>query len=650
MRPSRIVAAVILAWLFAILPSAQAQTAGGSGGRNIGQRLFLETRFAEFFFTNSGGNANATLTNGDPVMNVTASIYGPLPGPFAGQSMNCRACHMVAEQESTGNRIYCDFAVRSPIPDIGDGRTNTTRNALPLADALLPRPTPLLLHNDGQFATAQDLIIGTLTGRNFGWKPTEYTTAIHHIADIIRNDDGSGALAQNYGGLSYADTFGGLEDVPPAYLIPPQNQMDVTATETNNPGYVTDYQIVQNVAALIQDYLETLVFSQDTNAAFNGSPFDVFLIKNGLPQKPAPNETPLQYGRRLLRLVAGLANPQWVTDPADGHFKTNAKGQLFQFGTNELVGLEIFLTDSANLDVATNLQQQGITSGIEIGNCVACHQPPAFTDFLFHNTGAAQQEYDAIYGAGAFAGLSVPGLYQRESNYDAYLPPTTNHPNANGTFETPPTPGNPGQVDLGVWNVFANSDFPAPQSALQQILPQLLSVSPMQIAQSGMSGNSVFFSGTNGSPDWTYYVLASTNLSLPLADWAVVATNSFDSQGHFSFTNTAATNVPQTFYALALGAISPAAALPRTIGLFKTPAVRDLVSSEPYLHTGQMDTIEDVINFYGSFSAFAREGYVRNPDPQLSGILLDKSAVAPLAAFLRALDEENYTDPLCPCP
>jgi hypothetical protein len=49
------------------------------------------------FFTHSGGNANFQPTNGDPVMNTTASIYGPLLGPFAGQSINCRACHLVEE-------------------------------------------------------------------------------------------------------------------------------------------------------------------------------------------------------------------------------------------------------------------------------------------------------------------------------------------------------------------------------------------------------------------------------------------------------------------------------------------------------------------------------------------------------------------------
>ncbi len=628
-----------------------AQDDDAAGTANIGERLFLEPRFAQFFFANSGGNANFTLTNGDPVMNTTASIYGPLAGPFAGQAMNCRACHLVEEHENVGNRTYCDFAPRSPIPDLDDGRSTTTRNAMPLVDALLPRATPMFLHNDGQFATPQDLIIATLTGRNYGWAPTEYATAIGHIVQIIRNDDGRGALAQQYGGWSYPQAFAGTNQIEPQYLIQtPFRLYDVTVTNQTDPNYVSDGQIIQDIAALIQSYLETLVFSQDTNGAFNGSPFDVFLIKNGLPQQPAPNETPLQFSHRLLRLVAGLPNPQWVTDPADGHFMTDAHGQVFQFGSNELAGMEIFFMDSANLDVATNLELQGVTTGIEVGNCIACHTPPTFTDFLFHNNGAAQTEYDAIHGAGAFMNLSVPGLAMRQTNYDAYLPPTTNHPHATDVFETPPTPGNPGQVDLGLWNVFANPDFPAPQAGLQQIMPLLLSAPPPRIGGAGMNGNNFYLTGTNGSPGWTYRVLAGTNLSSPLAEWAVLATNSFDGEGHFSFTNAVDPNVPQKFYAVSLGTLPQATALPGMIALFKTPGVRDLVSSEPYLHTGRMNTIEDVLGFYLNVSAQARAGIIRNAAPQLSAITLDASAVAPLAAFLRALDEENYADIPCPCP
>jgi hypothetical protein len=62
-----------------------------------------------------------------------------------------------------------------------------------------------------------------------------------------------------------------------------------------------------------------------------------------------------------------------------------------------------------------------------------------------------------------------------------------------------------------------------------------------------------------------------------------------------------------------------------------------------------MDTIEDVLSFYLNFSALARAGMVRNAAPQLGGISLDVSAVGPLAAFLRALDEEDYADIPCPC-
>jgi cytochrome c peroxidase len=150
-------------------------------------------------------------------------------------------------------------------------------------------------------------------------------------------------------------------------------------------------------------------------------------------------------------------------------------------------------------------------------------------------------------------------------------------------------------------------------------------------------------------PGGTYYVLASTNLLLPLYAWTIVATNTVGSEGQFSLANVAKPGVPREFYALSLVSISSAAALPRTIALFKTPTVRDLVSSEPYLHTGRMNTLEDVINLYLNFSSNARAGMVRNADPQLSGISLDGSAVAPLAAFLRALDEEDYADIPCPC-
>src|SRR5262249_30862651 len=158
-------------------------------------------------------------------------------------------------------------------------------------------------------------------------------------------------------------------------------------------------EILDKVAALIQAYMEGLVFAQDEQGEFNGSPYDVFLKKNSLPRKPARHESAQDYGQRLLAMIQTLENPQFVTD-ADGAFTTH--DQPFQFGATELEGLKIFLTPN-------NAAPATLPTG-RVGNCIACHAPPAFTDFRFHNTGATQEEYDSIHGQGAFVLMSIPGL------------------------------------------------------------------------------------------------------------------------------------------------------------------------------------------------------------------------------------------------
>jgi hypothetical protein len=57
-------------------------------------------------------------------------------------------------------------------------------------------------------------------------------------------------------------------------------------------------------------------------------------------------------------------------------------------------------------------------------------------------------------------------------------------------------------------------------------------------------------SGSGGTTNGTYYLLASTNIALPLNRWSRVATNHFDAKGNFIFTNAFGTNSPQSFYRL----------------------------------------------------------------------------------------------------
>jgi len=626
---------------------------------NIGERLFLETRFSQYFFAHSGGNVNANIP-GDPTVATLATTTGRVPGPFAGQAVSCRQCHIVDEKGygdfgdlTLGNRTYADFARHTPIPPRDDGRTQTARNTQVLTDALLPHDGPLFLHYDGEFASVHDLIVGTLTGRNYGWKPEEYQTAIHHIASVIRGDDGMGYIATEVRGgrfdtLLFAGSFPGVTSYPnvfagfqplgfyltdPRTLVPhlvsPQNWMNVYSA--------TDQEIVDTVARLIEAYLRNLTLSQATNGVdfvgvgtpiFNGSPFDIFLIKNSLPQLPDAGESHAQYGKRLLRLVQQLDHPQFVTDPEDGHYETHT--QTFLFGAQELEGLKIFLRGK---------EDRRQNPRANVGNCAACHSLPTFTDFIFHNTGATQEEYDAIHGQGKFQKLAIPGFAARQANYNAYLPPTPQHPKATGRFALTPSISNPGNTDLGLWNVYANPDFPAPQPNFQQILPQLLGLSTPQIGDGKVASQQFQFSITNGTPGSVFYVLASTNLST----WTTIATNTFDAQGGFSARVAISTESLQRFFKLSPKLPATDEMLPRTIGLFKTSTVRDLSHSGPYFHTGRKDSFEQAIQFYRNISDLARKDKVRNGDPELKDITLDDFASSPLAAFLRSLNED-YTD------
>ena len=67
-----------------------------------------------------------------------------------------------------------------------------------------------------------------------------------------------------------------------------------------------------------------------------------------------------------------------------------------------------------------------------------------------------------------------------------------------------------------------------------------------------MTGNSLVLKGSNGVPAWTYRILTSTNLSLPMANWTVIATNSFDGSGHFNFTNSVNPVGSQQYFLLQL--------------------------------------------------------------------------------------------------
>jgi cytochrome c peroxidase len=69
-------------------------------------------------------------------------------------------------------------------------------------------------------------------------------------------------------------------------------------------------------------------------------------------------------------------------------------------------------------------------------------------------------------------------------------------------------------------------------------------------------------------------------------------------------------------------------------GRFKTPTLRGLAHTAPYMHDGSLKTLQDVVEFYN-------RGGVKNPnlDPAMTPLGLSKEEVRDLVAFLRALSD-----------
>ena len=78
----------------------------------------------------------------------------------------------------------------------------------------------------------------------------------------------------------------------------------------------------------------------------------------------------------------------------------------------------------------------------------------------------------------------------------------------------------------------------------------VVSTLPPVIAQTRLAGGNLISTGGGGTPNWYYYVLASTNLALPPAQWTRLATNRFDGVGNFRITNAISPNASQWFYTI----------------------------------------------------------------------------------------------------
>ena len=82
---------------------------------------------------------------------------------------------------------------------------------------------------------------------------------------------------------------------------------------------------------------------------------------------------------------------------------------------------------------------------------------------------------------------------------------------------------------------------------------------------------------------------------------------------------------------------------PEELGAFKTPTLREISRSAPYMHDGRFKNLEEVVNFYN-------KGGVKNPhqDPLVLPLELTDEEKGNLVAFLRTLNGEGWQQATAP--
>jgi cytochrome c peroxidase len=80
-------------------------------------------------------------------------------------------------------------------------------------------------------------------------------------------------------------------------------------------------------------------------------------------------------------------------------------------------------------------------------------------------------------------------------------------------------------------------------------------------------------------------------------------------------------------------------------GAFKTPTLRNVANTAPYMHDGSLKTLKDVVDFYAG-------GGNSNPylDPKIKSIHLSGPERADLVAFLESLTGDVPRDSGAPTP
>ncbi len=289
------------------------------------------------------------LVSLSPEQKLGARLYfdNRIGNPGANLATSCRTCHVPVEA-GDGSRMWADNLAFSVIPANDRGsKLETLRNTPSLLDATTEKSFP----SDGQYDSLSAYLHYKVLSEFMGWRPGEEDQAKREIQALLMNDDGTDPLAIG----AYAEQFQAVKNID-VLAFSPDDALDA-------------------VVASIIDYLGTVTTRKT-------APYDAMAYLNRIPEGLEPG-TPQRLSSMIFGSIGVTEEHALVKFPAG-------------YDENAYQGLKTFMRVMPTKNHLTGSKETNI------GNCIACHVPPRFTDGKFHNIGVTQFEYDAAHGDGAF--------------------------------------------------------------------------------------------------------------------------------------------------------------------------------------------------------------------------------------------------------
>lgn len=505
---------------------------GGLGSDNYGTNIIdngtlnYESTAGQFFNGPVSGTGVLTVSGSGTVLYMTSS--NTYTGPTSIGSSTYLALYQngdLGDDGSGTNGIYAGNITNTGNFYYNSSSSQTLSGVISGAGGVITQegPGPLTLTGTNTFTDGIAIVNGTLTvggsgslnRGNYAGGVTNGTTFVYNstvnqtMSGIIA---GGGGVTQNGPGIL---TLTGSENYSGSTTIGPNSELiiggagslgngDYGSAITDNGLFVYDSSTAQTLAASISG---------------SGA---VALIGTNTLSLIAPNtytgETVISNGTLSLSGSGSIADTALVSIAAGATFDVSQLSSPYDFGTNALS--------------ASGTASAAATINGASGGSITLESVPVSLTFAPQNfTGDATHQALNV----AQAALTLNGNVISVKNAGA-------SPLGAGTYSLINVPGGiSGTATLGaVTGLAANTAASISVTGNSVNLVVVQSGVPTPAINSfAFSGGNLVLSGTNGPDSGTYYVLTSTNLSLPLSNWTVVSTNAFSATGTFSTTNSA---------------------------------------------------------------------------------------------------------------